>query len=42
MRVGDRRRSSPRYSYNAGSAGNVGGTGYYPRNWGVDVGRLIG
>ena len=29
------RRSSPRYSYNAGSAGLVDGAGYPGRTWGV-------
>ena len=34
-RVGDRRRGRPRYSYNAGMAGVVGGTGYPTRRAGV-------
>jgi hypothetical protein len=34
-RVGGHRRGSPRYSYNAGSAGFVDGAGYPARNWGV-------
>jgi hypothetical protein len=37
-RVGDYRRSSPRYSYSAGSAGLVYGTGYPTRSWGVVFG----
>ena len=37
-RVGDHRRSSPRYSYNAGSAGLVNGTGYPTRSLGVIFG----
>ena len=34
-RGGDRRRGRPRYSYNAGMAGVVGGTGYPTRRAGV-------
>ena len=37
VRVGDR-RGSPRYPYNAGSAGLVDGAGYLASKWGVDVG----
>jgi hypothetical protein len=37
-RVGDHRRSSLRYSYNAGSAGLVNGTGYLTRSLGVIFG----
>ena len=40
-RVGGHRRGSPRYSYNAGSAGFVDGAGYPARNWGV-VGFVFG
>jgi hypothetical protein len=36
-RVGGHRRGSPRYSYNAGSAGLVDGAGYPAREWGVIV-----
>ena len=32
-RCGGHRRGSPRYSYNAGSAGLVNGTGYPTRSW---------
>ena len=37
-RAGGDRRGSPRYSYSAGSAGLVDGTGYPTSSWGVVVG----
>ena len=37
-RVGGDRRGSPRYSYNADSAGLVNGTGYSTCSWGVAFG----
>jgi hypothetical protein len=40
-RGGDRRRGRPRYSYNAGRAGVVGGTGYPTRRAGVIVFLLV-
>jgi hypothetical protein len=35
VRIGYHRRGSPRYPYNAGSAGLVDGAGYPARIWGV-------
>ena len=40
-RGGDRRRGRPRYSYNAGRAGVVGGTGYPTRRAGVILFLLV-
>jgi hypothetical protein len=37
VRAGGHRRGSPRYSYNADSAGLVDGTGYPARIWGWDL-----